>query len=502
MARLERAPASRQRALRAAAATGAGLLTLVLAACGSQLDPGTVAQVNGTGTGAQAGQVPGADTETLPDGSLPEGADPAPGTDSGTDAGTGSDPGTGTAPGTDDGQAPEGEGDNSSTGDTKAASCDGFDNDQPGVSADKIVIANASDISGPVPGIFESAQQATRAYAAYFNATSDICGHKLDVQLLDSRADAGADQQAYAKACDDAFAAVGSQSAFDSGGAETAQSCGLPDLRAYSLSGERTRCTTCFAAYAVQPNLVPNAMPQFWAKLDKEATEHVGMLYINAGAAPENAKNFKAAWEANGWNVDVFAGMDVSEFNYAPYVQQLKDAGVEMVNYTGPYQNTVKLQQAMKQQGYEPKIFFQDATIYDQNYVDQAGDYGDGAYVYTQAALFDDYSVAEMKLYRAWLQQIDPGAVPNIYGVYAWSATRLFVEQAVALGGKLSRQTLIQALGKVKDWTGNGIHVPQQVGAETTANCAAIIQLNDGKWSKVSPGDYLCGSMTNTGLGG
>jgi ABC-type branched-subunit amino acid transport system substrate-binding protein len=173
-----------------------------------------------------------------------------------------------------------------------------------------------------------------------------------------------------------------------------------------------------------------------------------------------------------------------------------------MVNYTGPYQNTVKLQQAMKQQGYTPKIFFQDATIYDANYVEQAGDYGNGAYVYTQSALFDDYSIPEMKLYRDWLNQVAPGAVPNIYGVYAWSATRLFVEQAVALGGKLNRQTLIQALGKVKDWTGNGIHVPQQVGAETTANCASIIQLNNGKWTKVSPGDYLCGSMTNTGLGG
>jgi ABC-type branched-subunit amino acid transport system substrate-binding protein len=252
----------------------------------------------------------------------------------------------------------------------------------------------------------------------------------------------------------------------------------------------------------VQPNLVPNAMPQFWVKKDKEATQHVGMLYVNAGAAPENAKNFKAAWEKNGWNIDVFTGIDVAEFNYAPYVQQLKDAGVELVNYTGPYQFTVKLQQAMKQQGYEPKIFLQDATIEDERYVEQAGDYGNGSYVYTQAALFDDYSIPEMKLYRSWLQQIDPGATPNIYGVYAWSATRLFVEQAVALGGKLTRQSLIQALSKVRNWTGNGIHVPQQVGAKTTANCASIIQLNNGKWTKVSPGDYLCGSMTNTGLGG
>ena len=43
-----------------------------------------------------------------------------------------------------------------------------------------------------------------------------------------------------------------------------------------------------------------------------------------------------------------------------------------------------------------------------------------------------------MALYRAWLDQVKPGATPNYFGLYAWSAARLFVEQAVALGGKLT----------------------------------------------------------------
>lgn len=92
-----------------------------------------------------------------------------------------------------------------------------------------------------------------------------------------------------------------------------------------------------------------------------------------------------------------------------------------------------------------------------------------------------------------------PGAEPNIYGVYAWSAARLFVGQAVALGGKLNRQTLLQALSKVRDWTANGMHVPQDVGAKTSANCASIIQLDQGTWTKVSPGEFLCSSMSNVG---
>jgi ABC-type branched-subunit amino acid transport system substrate-binding protein len=489
MVRLDRNRVAGARALAAFA------LVATLAACGSQLEPEQVSAVDGgTVPGAAA---PGADG-AVPEGTLP-GTDPGvPVSDTGAAPASGTTaPGSGSAPGA-PGEPAAGTEENAPDGGAEAASCDGFKN-STGITDDKITIANASDISGPVPGIFESAQQASRAFAAYFNSTETICGRKLDVLLLDSRADAGADQQAYNRACDEAFAAVGSQSAFDYGGAGAAQDCGLPDLRAYSLSTDRTNCTTCYAAYGVRPGQVPNAMPQFWLKQEPEAVKHVGMLYVNAGAAPENAEAFRKAWEANGWNVDYFKSIDVSEFNYAPYVQQMKDAGIQLVNYTGPYQFTVKLQQAMAQQGFEPKVFLQDATIYDERYIEEAGEVGEGSYVYSQTNLFDDFSIAEMKLYRAWLDQVAPGATPNIYGVYAWSATRLFVEEAVKLGGKLDRKTLLQALAKVRDWTANGMHVPQDVGAKTTANCASIIQLNGGKWSKVSPGEFLCGSMSNVG---
>src|SRR6478735_5871972 len=447
--------------LRAAAAA---TLCLALAACGSQLEPDTVARASGgSGGGLTGGGV-------APDGSVAGG--------SGKGGGT------------------QGTGQNAADGGTQAGSCDGFKN-QTGVTDDTITLANVADVSGPVPGIFESAQQSTRAYVAYFNSTNDICGRKLDVELLDSRADAGADQQAYTKACDEAFAAVGSMSAFDSGGAATAQSCGLPDIRSTTTTPERRSCATCFAAQSVDPSQVNGAMPRYFASKFPDSVKHAAVLYINAGAAAVNAAFFKNAYAKAGWNVDYFQGIDVAEFNYAPYVQQLKDKGIKIVTYTGPYQNTVKLLQAMQQQGFKPDAFVQDATIYDDNFVQQAGDNGNGVYTWSTTAQFDNTSIKEMALYRAWLDQVKPGAVPNFYGLYAWSAARLFVQQAVALGGKLDRASLVAAMSKVKDWTGNGLHVPQQVGAKTTATCGSVLQLNGGRWTQASPGTYLCGALLN-----
>jgi ABC-type branched-subunit amino acid transport system substrate-binding protein len=487
--------------LRVVAATG---LALVLAGCGSQLDPVTVARAN-TDTVALQGQDRAGGAATV---SGPAGV----GDGEGSGAASGREDVSGSAGGTTDGagasggsaprgSGPEGPGRDPTGGAVKAGSCAGLKN-QTGITDDKIVIANASDISGPVPGLFEAAREATRAFAAYFNAGSDICGRKLEVLALDSRSDAGGDQQAYANACEEAFAAVGSMSAFDAGGARTAQGCGLPDLRSTMVTPERRACSTCFAAMAVNPSLVPSSMPKYWLGRNREATQHVALLYINVGAAAVNAQSFKKAWERVGWKVDYFDSIDVSEFNYAPYVQQMKKRGIRLVSYAGPYQNTVRLQQAMKQQGFKPDAFLQDATIYDQNYVDQAGADGEGSYVYSTTALFDDVSIKEMQLYRSWLNQVSPNAVPNYYGLYAWSAARLFAEQAVALGGRLSRPALVDALSKVRSWTGHGLHAPQQVGAKVTANCVRIIQLRGGRWSQVSPGGYMCGPLVDTGVGG
>lgn len=487
----------------------ASLLVLLLAACGSRLDPDTVADASGgNGVGGTAdGSLAGADTGGTGDTGAVDGA--VDGTAGGGTGATGS-PGSGTTGGGTTGSSGTGGGGatgggggkGSATGGVKAGSCAGFKN-QKGITAKTITLANISDISGPVPGIFESAQQATQAYVKYFNSTGSICGRKLDVVLLDSRADAGADQQAYVKACDNAFAAVGSMSAFDSGGAATASSCGLPDLRSVTVNPERQACKSCFAAYSIRTNLIPDSASKWLAQKHPGAVKNAAYLYINAGAAPVNAKSAAAGYEKGaGWKFSYVQGIDVAEFNFAPYVQQMKDKGVKAVAYQGPYQNTVKLQQAMQQQGFKPELFLQDPTVYDRRYIDQAGSLAENVYIYAANDLFENKSNAEVQLYLSWLQQVKPGAIPNYYGLYAWSATRLFVEKAIALGGKLDRAALVQAVRATTAWTGNGAHTAMNLGTANTPPCLKVAQFKGGRWQQVSPGSYMCGRVVNSGIGG
>jgi ABC-type branched-subunit amino acid transport system substrate-binding protein len=468
-------------------------LALVLAACGSALDPETVRMANGTAAGGAVGS----------DGAL---SGDLAGTDPGAaDAGTGDDPGaagggsgttTGGSGGSGGGSAAATTGANSATGGTRAGSCDGFKN-QTGITNDKIVIANASDISGPVPGLFESAQQAVKAYVAYFNATSDVCGRKLELLELDSRTDAGADQQAYARACESAFAAVGSMSAFDSGGAGTAARCGLPDLRSANVSSERQACASCFGVQSANPATFQNAVPDHIIKNYPKAADNAAYVWINAGVGPLNAQNQARAMERRGMRFVYKQSIDVSEFNYAPYVQQMKDKGVEYVQFLGAYQQAVRLAQAMQQQSFTPQAFVLDPTGYDPRYVESGGSAVEGTKIFINISMFEEARRnKEMALYQQWLQQVKPGATPTFFGVFSWSAARLFVEQSIALGGRLSRRTLVDSVRRVDNWTANGLHSRQHTGSKETGDCWRWIRLQKGRWVPEGPTSYRCAGVT------
>ena len=112
-----------------------------------------------------------------------------------------------------------------------------------------------------------------------------------------------------------------------------------------------------------------------------------------------------------GLHFDVVQGIDVSEFNYAPYAQQLKDKGVKVVFWTGAVPVLGPLAQAMQQVGYKPDLYLRDPTDYVPDFVESGGDAVDGTVVFLNFVPFEEASSnQEMQLYLSWLQQVSPGA--------------------------------------------------------------------------------------------
>ncbi len=457
-------PDKHRRVRRVAGSALVAFALVLAAACGgSTLDPEYVQSANNP-NGVAAGGTPG---DVTGSGDTPADAGPDAG-----DSGSGDSGGGASIPG------------------VKAASCDGFKN-QKGITDKQILLGNASDISGPVPGLFTSAQQGTKAYIAYFNATTSICGRKLALTTLDSRTDAGADQQAYTKLCESVFAAVGSMSAFDSGGARTAQSCGLPDIRSAAVTATRNVCNTCFGAQATGAREWSNAIPDFFVKNYKAATQKAAFLYLNAGAAAENAVTQQKVGTKRGMKFIYTAGIDVAEFNYGPYVQQMKSKGVRWVQFIGGYQQGVRLAQAMQSANYKPDVMHFDPTVYDAGFVRSGGSAVEGAITSPSFTPFEE-SQPELNLYKRWLQQVAPGAVPTFFGLYSWSAAKLFVEESLGLGGKLTRASLVASVKGVRAWTADGMHGPMDVGGKHAPSCVRFLQLRGGKWVPLKGTAYLC----------
>lgn len=481
--------------------------SMLLAACGSNLQPDAVAAsqrgssvvVSGTqleqqSTGVLADDVVVADPlgdgpETTAPGAAQEntelGSEPLSGGDAGP---TVVDPEGSAAP--EDAGAP-----GPTKRGTAEASCEGFQN-QVGITDDTMLIGNASDISGPIPGLFQQTQDALRAYVAYFNSTSRICGRKLEVRPYDSRTDASADQQVYTAACNEVFAMVSSASAFDSGGAAAAQACGLPDLRTNSLTRARNDCATCFGVNSTNANQFENIVPDT-IKKEYGGGQRAAMLYINAGAAAENGITQAKVGTKRGLKYVYQSGIDIAEFNYAPYVQRLKDNDVESLQFIANDSTFVRLAQAMQQQAYKPRVWMLDPSAYTPAFVEQGGSAVEGVVIFLNFTPFEEAaSNPEMSLYLDWLNQVNPSSKPGFFGVFAWSAAKLFVETALGLGGRLSRQTLIDALRRVDDWSGNGIHAPQHVGPKQVSDCWRFIKLVEGEWVPIMGREYRCAGVT------
>ena len=143
-----------------------------------------------------------------------------------------------------------------------------------------ITLANISDISGPVPGIFESAQEATRAYVAYFNA---------DQRHLRPQARGGAARQPRRRRRRPAGLHQGLRRGVRRGRVDVGvrlrrrgdrrAAAACPTSARPTVNPERRDCATCFAAQAVDPGDVPSAVPRTSSKNKRRHPERRDALH-------------------------------------------------------------------------------------------------------------------------------------------------------------------------------------------------------------------------------
>lgn len=411
-------------------------------------------------------------------------------TDGGTTGDTSGDAGGDTSGGTDTGGgADTGGGDSGGGGGTVAvggASCAQATREtDTGAAAKKLTVATLADISGVQPGLFQSAHQAARAAQAFITSQGGICGRQLEVKPLDSKTDSGGNRAAMLDACSSAFAVVGSVSAFDDGSADPGQSCGIPDISAVVTNSRKYNATNTFPVYAAASPKIGTTSAKYIAARYPDVIKKAGIMWLNQAVTKNNAVARERAWKTVGFNFTYRQEVQVLEANYTRFVIDMQNQGIQYITMVSDFQNIQRLQKSMRQQNYVPKVRDWDSVVYDQDYLKEAAAV-EGSFVFLNTALIEEGGT-EMDLYKNWLQRGSPGAVPDYFGLYTWSAFRLFQKLAIEIGPDLTREKMLAALKATKEWNGNGLHGPHQTGAKLPTVCNLYAQVKGGKFERMAP---------------
>jgi hypothetical protein len=484
-------------ALRLAAVLALG--TLATTACGARLSPAQRTAALSQGAGGGGGGSTGAS------GDLSTGTDGATGTTgtTGTSGSTGASSTTGTT----------GTGTTGTTGATGTSGTSGSTTGQGavdftkapaggnggatdvGITKDSITIYNISDVSGAIPGLFEDARFATQAYIKYFNARyGTLYGRKIILKTLDAQLDAGPNRSAALDLCANGFAGVGSISAFDQGAADPERKCGVPDVRGIATTDQIKAVPNVYPANAAGTGKFRGLAQFAWAAASPDpkvraSIKKAGYVYSDGDVTRQQSSQDKeASTKANGFNWIADEPFPTSSTDYTAVVADLKKKGVEFVTFSGAYQQAAGIRKTMADQDYHPAVWQPTVTAYTPNYLQQAGAAAEGTYIGIQPTLLEEASYRpELQLYGQWLGQVKPGAVPTDLGQFAWGATALFIDKMIKLGPKPTRKGLLALLAQEHNYTANGLFPGQDVGGRKLSDCIAMIQVKNGKFTRVLP---------------
>ncbi|HEY1651272.1 MAG TPA: ABC transporter substrate-binding protein [Acidimicrobiales bacterium] len=372
-----------------------------------------------------------------------------------------------------------------------------------GVTATTITVGNIASISGVAPGLTQSAQQATEAWAAYVNSTGGICGRQIKVQPFDDGNDSGTDFADASQACSSDFAMVGNASGFDDGGATAVNSCSIPDMAAEVSTAAAGGTADIFGASPGNDHYWALGPANYLKSLYPNAIQHAAMIYLEVPATQTQAAHEIAAYTSDGFKYTPAAGIATTptNANYGSIVQELQSNGTQYVTEYSDASSAERLLQAMQQANYAPQVVDWFSEEYSPQFAQQTSPESNGDLVLMSAtASYDDASSNPgMQLMESWLNRVAGSGNwhQDIFAPLAWSAGLAFEQAAKEVGPDLTRPALIAKLQAITSWTGGGVTLQSNIGQKIPTKCFFYEKIENGAFQRIyptAPNTYDCNS--------
>jgi ABC-type branched-subunit amino acid transport system substrate-binding protein len=455
----------------------AGLLT---AGCGARLDDEQLAaatagaaanEVGGVATGARPGTGPSATTATTAAGgaAAPTVAGGAPG--AATEGG---------------GPAPEGQA-------TAGGTCAPEGASDVGITPDSITLGQVGTISGPIPGLSQTAVNGVRAYIAYRNAQGGVCGRELQLVNGDDRLDAGQNRAEHARLAERVFGFVGGWSVADDGGAAFLDGTNIPDV-GIAISEPRFLLPNNFSSNPIDLE-GGGTRTIFEYMVANYPVDSAGVVWGAQATARARAQGFIRDLEAMGIPVPVQREVAITETNYVPVAQEIENQGVDLVITALEMTGIGRLAQSFQQVGYQPAVPYYGAQSYGQRFLELAGDAAEGTILgLTHPIIEDAGGGGILDEFVAWNERVNPGQEIDFFTFQGWVAADMFADAILAAGPAPTRDSVLEVLRTYTSFDADGFVAAFNPAGKVNSPCYVIVTVEGGAWRRVHPtgGGFAC----------
>jgi ABC-type branched-subunit amino acid transport system substrate-binding protein len=358
-----------------------------------------------------------------------------------------------------------------------------------GVTASTISVGNIASITGVAPGLTQSAQQATEAWAAYVNSQGGICGRQIKVVPYDDQNDSGQSYADTVQACSATFAMVGNASGFDDGEASAATACGLPIMSAEVSTVAAGESADIFGASPGLAHYTALGAANYLKATYPNAVQHAAMIYLNVPATQFNAQQEVKAYTSVGFDYVYNESATPTQSNYAANVEAMQNLKVQYVTEYSDASSAQRLLESMQQYNFAPQVVDWFSEEYSPQFAQQTEPASNGDLVLISAthAYTDAASDPEMQLFLSWMNRVAPGFHQDIFAMLAWSAGLAFEQAAKAVGPDLTRPALLNQFKQLTSWDGDGLTLPVNIGAKIPSKCFAYEKIENGAFVRVYP---------------
>jgi ABC-type branched-subunit amino acid transport system substrate-binding protein len=274
---------------------------------------------------------------------------------------------------------------------------------------------------------------------------------------------------------------------FDDTGQKERLACDLPTVAGYVVTAQAAGADLTYQSVPNPIGTLPIGDYIWLQKQFPDSIDHVGVLTGSIATTVVVAKRNEEGVKGLGWKIVYESQYNAAgETTWRPFAEAVKNAGVKGLIWVGEPVNLANMLKALSDIGYKLDWARADANHYDPLLISEGGAAANGAYV--RSVFYPFLSDEEAKdnpatlQYRHILQDWKKSAKIAYLGVQGFSAWLLWAKAATDCGTDLTRDCVWANIAKVHDWTGGGLHAPQDVGANKPGDCYAMEQVKDGKF--------------------